>query len=43
MLPSGATGLAFSRRGGREILVLAVVDHRWNRSFSIGGTVAGDA
>lgn len=40
MLPAGATGLAFARDGGRELLVLAVVDRRWSRSFSLGGTVA---
>jgi hypothetical protein len=41
MLPPGATGLAFSRDGGRELLVVAVVDRRTLRSFSVGGTVVG--
>jgi hypothetical protein len=43
VLPAGATGLAFGRGDGRELLVLAVVDRRSSRSFSIGGTVAAGA
>ena len=41
MLPPGAVGLAFSRGGGQELLVVAVADHGALRSFSVGGTVAG--
>jgi hypothetical protein len=40
MLPPGTAGLAFSRDGGQELLVVAVVDRRTARSFSVGGTVA---
>ena len=43
MLPLGATGLAFSRDGGQDLLVVAVVDQGATRSFSIGGTVATGA
>ena len=41
VLPPGAVGLAFSRDGGQELLVVAVVDRGGLRSFSVGGTVAG--
>ena len=40
MLPPGAVGLAFTRDGGRELLVVAVVDRGAQRSFSVGGTLA---
>jgi hypothetical protein len=39
MLPAGAVGLAFSRDGGRELIVVAVVDRGAVTSFSVGGTV----
>lgn len=42
VLATGTSGLVFSRGDGRELIVLAIVDRRWNRSYSIGGTVAGD-
>lgn len=42
MLPPGAVGLAFSRAGGRELIVVAVVDRGALSSFSVGGTVAAD-
>jgi hypothetical protein len=41
VLPPGAVGLAFSRGDGRELLVVAVADRGGLRSFSVGGTVAG--
>jgi hypothetical protein len=42
MLPLGTLGLAFSRNGGQELVVVAVADRGTDRSFSLGGTVAGD-
>lgn len=42
ILPPGAVGLAFSRDGGRELVVVAVVDRGALSSFSVGGTV-GDS
>jgi hypothetical protein len=41
LLPHGASGAAFGRHGGAEMLILAVVDRGAERSFSIGGTVSG--
>lgn len=42
VLPVGAAGLAFSRDGGKELVVVAVADRGSDRSFSVGGTVTGD-
>jgi hypothetical protein len=39
LLPEGTTGAAFGR-GGRELLLVAVVDRGTERSWSVGGTVA---
>jgi hypothetical protein len=41
LLPSGASGAAFGRNGGAEMLIVAIVDRGAERSFSIGGTVSG--
>jgi hypothetical protein len=40
LLPRGATGAAFGRPGGVELLLVAIVDRGGERSWSIGGTVA---
>jgi hypothetical protein len=39
LLPAGASGAAFGRSGGTEMLIVAVIDRGTERSFSIGGTV----
>jgi hypothetical protein len=39
-LPAGASGTAYERAGGTEMLVVAVVDRGAERSFSVGGTVS---
>jgi hypothetical protein len=39
LLPAGASGAAFGRSGGAEMLIVAVIDRGGERSFSIGGTV----
>lgn len=39
LLPEGTTGAAFGR-GGRELLLVAIVDRGTERSWSVGGTVA---
>jgi hypothetical protein len=41
LLPAGASGAAFGRHAGTEMLIVAVVDRGTERSFSIGGTVSG--
>jgi hypothetical protein len=41
LLPAGASGAAFGRHGGAEMLIVAIVDRGTERSFSIGGTVSG--
>jgi len=40
LLPRGAAGAAYGRPGGRELLLVAVVDRGGTRSWSVGGTVA---
>lgn len=40
LLPKGASGAAFARQGGNELLLVAVVDRGARRSWSVGGTVA---
>jgi hypothetical protein len=39
LLPEGTTGAAFGR-GGRELLLVAIVDRGAERSWSVGGTIA---
>jgi hypothetical protein len=41
LLPAGASGAAFGRHSGTEMLIVAIVDRGTERSFSIGGTVSG--
>ncbi len=41
VLPSGASGAAYSRNGEEELLIVAVVDNGARRSFSVGGTIRG--
>jgi len=43
LLPRGAAGAAYGRPGGRELLLVAVVDRGAERSWSVGGTVAPPA
>jgi hypothetical protein len=40
LLPRGASGAAYGRPGGVELLLVAVVDRGGERSWSVGGTVA---
>ncbi|HEY6794483.1 MAG TPA: hypothetical protein VI248_07355 [Kineosporiaceae bacterium] len=40
LLPPGASGAAFGRPGGVELLLVAVVDRGTLRSWSVGGTIA---
>ena len=40
LLPPGASGAAFERSGGAELVIVAVVDRGVERSFSVGGTVS---
>ena len=39
LLPRGASGAAYGRPGGRDLLLVAVVDRGTERSWSVGGTV----
>jgi hypothetical protein len=39
LLPKGASGAAYARSGGSELLLVAVVDRGTDRSWSVGGTV----
>lgn len=43
VLPKGAQGAVYSRSGGDEMLLLAIVDRGPLRSFSIGGTLSAAA
>jgi hypothetical protein len=40
LLPAGASGAAYERSGGAEMVIVAVVDRGAERSFSVGGTVS---
>jgi hypothetical protein len=40
LLPRGATGAAYARADGTQMIIVAIVDRGPQRSFSLGGTVA---